>query len=175
MKAVGFAGFSGSGKTTLVEQVLRLLRERGFSVSVIKHAHSSFDVDRPGKDSYRHREAGAFEVMLASQQRMALLREWDLSAAPKVEDLLREMQPVDWVLIEGFKHAPIPKFEVWREANKKPLRLIDDPFVIALITDSPQALPEDTRCVVLDINNPAQIADYLLTHADRFELRLEEV
>ncbi len=175
MKAVGFAGFSGSGKTTLVEQVLRLLRERGFSVSVIKHAHSSFDVDKPGKDSYRHREAGAYEVILASQKRMAILREWELPCAPNVEDLLREMKPVDWVLIEGFKHAPIPKLEVWRASNSKPLRAQEDPFIIAVITDSPEAMPAATTCDVLDINNAAQVADYLLTHAHRFEWLVEAV
>jgi molybdopterin-guanine dinucleotide biosynthesis adapter protein len=171
MKVVGFAGFSGAGKTTLVEQVVRLLREQGKSVSVIKHAHSSFDVDKPGKDSYRHREAGAYEVMLVSKKRMALLREWQLEEPPSMDVLLKEMKPVDWVLIEGFKHASIPKIEVWRADNEQPLRLMDDQHIIAIATDTPKSLPPDIAIEVLNINEPAHIVRFLTQHAARFEVQ----
>lgn len=169
MKVVGFAGFSGSGKTTLVEQVVRLLRERGHSVSVIKHAHSSFDVDRPGKDSYRHREAGAYEVLLASTNRMALLREWQLNDVPKAEDLIAELREVDWVLIEGFKHAKLPKIEVWRKDTEQPHFYLEDERIIAVATDSAEELPQRDNLVMLDMNRPQAVAEFLLANAARFE------
>ena len=103
MKVVGFAGFSGSGKTTLVEQLIPELRLRGLRVSVVKHAHHSFDMDHPGKDTYRHREAGAFEVVAASDKRLMLVREFEQPAVLSVHHLLAELyQGVDWVLVEGF-------------------------------------------------------------------------
>lgn len=115
MKVVGFAGFSGSGKTTLVEQLVRGLRGRGLRVSVIKHAHHAFDVDQAGKDSWRHREAGAFEVLVASNRRLVLQRQYEQEAEPKVHHLLAEVYDgVDWVLVEGFKHSDLSKIEVWR-------------------------------------------------------------
>jgi molybdopterin-guanine dinucleotide biosynthesis protein B len=169
MKVVGFAGFSGSGKTTLVEQVVKLLVQRGHSVSVIKHAHSSFDVDKPGKDSYRHREAGAYEVLLASQSRMAMLREWQLDTAPDVEKLINEMRPVDWVLIEGFKHARLPKIEVWRADTGQALRYMEDGYIVAVATDTPDRLPVNKPNHVLNINDPGQIVGYLMANAELFE------
>jgi molybdopterin-guanine dinucleotide biosynthesis protein MobB len=115
MRVVGFAGFSGSGKTTLVEQVIPELRLRGLRVSVVKHAHHSFDIDHAGKDTYRHREAGAFEVVAASDRRLALIREFEQPAQLSVHQLLAELyQGVDWVLVEGFKDSDLPKIEVWR-------------------------------------------------------------
>ncbi len=173
MKVVGFAGYSGSGKTTLVEQVVKLLVQQGQRVSVIKHAHSSFDVDKPGKDSYRHREAGAYEVLLASQNRMALLREWQLDTTPDVDKLIDEMRPVDWVLIEGFKQAMLPKIEVWRADTGQTLRYKEDRYIVAVATDTPDRLPENGPNHVLNINDPGQIANYLMDNAQLFERAID--
>jgi len=112
MKVVVFASFSGSGETTLLEQVIALLKARGQRVSVLKHAHPRFDIDQPGKDSWRHRQAGAYEVLVASDQRLALVREYPTIHEPDVHALLAQLSAVDWVLVEGFKFAPLPKIEV---------------------------------------------------------------
>ena len=140
MKVVGFAGFSGSGKTTLVEQLIPALKLRGLRVSVVKHAHHDFDIDHPGKDTYRHREAGAFEVVVASDRRLALMREFEQPARLTVHQLLAELyEGVDWVLVEGFKESNLLKVEVWRAANGKPARYLDDDFVVAIATEPPLA------------------------------------
>ncbi len=120
MKVVGFSGYSGSGKTTLVEQVIARLRLAGQRVSVVKHAHHDFDIDHPGKDSHRHREAGAFEVVIASDRRLAKIREFEVRQDPTVHQLIAELYDCDWVLVEGFKGSDIPKVEVWRAAAAKP-------------------------------------------------------
>src|SRR5574343_1430960 len=130
MKVVGFAGFSGSGKTTLVEQLIPALRLRGLRVSGVKHAHHRFDVDHPGKDTYRHREAGAFEVVAASDKRLMLVREFERPATLTVHHLLAELyQGVDWVLVEGFKDSDLLKVEVWRapaaDHPERPVRYPD--------------------------------------------------
>ena len=123
MKVVGFAGFSGSGKTTLVEQLIPALRMRGLRVSVVKHAHHSFDIDTAGKDTFRHREAGAFEVVVASGRRLALMREFEREASLSVHQLIAELYDgVDWVLVEGFKDSDLLKIEVWRAASGQPAR-----------------------------------------------------
>ena len=110
MKVVGFAGYSGSGKTHLVERLIPVLKLRGLRVSVVKHAHHKFDIDHPGKDTYRHREAGAFEVVVASDKRLALIREFEQPAQLTVHDLIAELHDgVDWVLVEGFKHSDLLK------------------------------------------------------------------
>jgi molybdopterin-guanine dinucleotide biosynthesis protein B len=110
MRVVGFAGFSGSGKTTLVEQLIPALRLRGQRVSVVKHAHHSFDIDHPGKDTWRHREAGAFEVLAASPKRLVLMRELEAITEHSVHDLIAQLRAdVDWVLVEGFKQSNLPK------------------------------------------------------------------
>src|SRR5512138_1238665 len=109
MKAVGFSGFSGSGKTTLVEQLIGRLKLAGQRVSVVKHAHHAFDIDHEGKDSWRHRQAGAYEVVIASERRLAKIREFERRAAPTVHQLLAELSSCDWVLVEGFKTAALPK------------------------------------------------------------------
>ncbi len=115
MKVVSFAGYSGSGKTTLVEQVIAQLAARGLSVSAIKHAHHGFDIDQPGDDSWRHRQAGAREVLVASDQRLALMREFAPHEAPDVHGLLARLDwQVDWVVVEGFKASDLPRIEVWR-------------------------------------------------------------
>jgi len=170
MKVVAFAGFSGSGKTTLVEQMIGVMRLRGLRVSVVKHAHHDFDIDHPGKDSWRHREAGAFEVVLASDRRLVLQREFEQPTQLSVHHLLAEVYDgVDWVLVEGFKNSDVQKVEVWRQTSGQPVRYTDDDFVVAIATDSPQALPEVTQRPVLDLNDPEAVCDWLLTNQDRFD------
>jgi molybdopterin-guanine dinucleotide biosynthesis protein B len=169
MKVVGFCGYSGSGKTTLIEQLIPRLRAAGQRVSVLKHAHHAFDVDKPGKDSYRHREAGAFEVLVASDRRLALMREYEVECDPNVHQLLAELSACDWALVEGFKHADLPKIEVWRAANDKPAIYLDDPFVSAIATDSPAQLPAATQLPLLDLGDPDAVAQFLLTQASRYE------
>jgi molybdopterin-guanine dinucleotide biosynthesis adapter protein len=136
MKALGIAGYSGSGKTTLMERVIPLLAQRGLRVSVVKHAHHALDFDTPGKDSWRHREAGAYQVMVASERRWALLHELRGAPEPQLSELMSRMTPCDLVLVEGFKREPILKLEVHRAANGKPSLYPDDPHVIALCTDA---------------------------------------
>lgn len=176
MKVVGFAGYSGAGKTTLVEQVVALLKARGLRVSVIKHAHHEFDIDRPGKDSWRHRQAGAYEVLIASSRRLALMRESEQPLAWQVEDLLAQLDPaVDWVLVEGFKQGALPKIEVWREAqpgeSPRPLRYPQDAFIRAIATDDAARLPEPTPLPVLDINDPAAVVAFLVDNQADFNHR----
>ena len=170
MKVVAFAGYSGSGKTTLVEQLIGCMRMRGLRVSVVKHAHHNFDIDKPGKDSWRHREAGAFEVLVASNQRLVLQRQFEQPAQLSVHHLLAEVYDgVDWVLVEGFKTSDLLKVEVWRKASEQPVRYPHDYFVVAIATDSPQDLPEATLRPVLDLNDPFAITEWLVAHQDRFE------
>jgi molybdopterin-guanine dinucleotide biosynthesis adapter protein len=167
MQAVVFAGYSGSGKTTLVEQLIPLLKQRGQRVSVVKHAHHRFDIDQPGKDSWRHRQAGAYEVVIASDLRLALVREFEQPERLSVHALIAELSPgVDWVLVEGFKTSDLPKIEVWRAAAQQPVQYPDDPRVVAIATDSP--LPSPTACPVLDLNNPTAVVDWLQQYAGRF-------
>ena len=160
MKVMGFAGWSGSGKTTLVEQVIAALSARGLVVSLVKHAHHSFDIDHAGKDSWRHRQAGCREVMVSSAQRWSLTRE--LRGAPEatLDELLAHLGPCDLVLVEGFKRAQIPKVEVHRAAVTEPLLHPDDPNIVAIATDTTLATPLPR----LDINDPVQVADFICAH-----------
>jgi molybdopterin-guanine dinucleotide biosynthesis adapter protein len=175
MKVVGFAGYSGSGKTTLVERLIPALKLRGLRVSVVKHAHHSFDVDHPGKDSFRHREAGAFEVVVASNRRLALIREFEQEARLSVHQLIAELYDgVDWVLVEGFKESNLLKVEVWRPASGQPVRYLDDAFVVAIATDGPQQLPHETLRPVLDLNDPEAVAQWLVDNGDRFDYDAEK-
>ncbi len=170
MRVVGFAGFSGSGKTTLVERLIPELRLRGQRVSVVKHAHHRFDIDHPAKDTWRHREAGAFEVVAASVRRLALMREFEREGELSVHHLIAELSPVaDWVLVEGYKDSDLPKVEVWRGATGHSARYPDDPFVVAIATDSPEALPETTARPVLDLNDVPALAQWLADNAQRFD------
>jgi len=174
MKVVGFAGFSGSGKTTLVEHLIPALRLRGQRVSVVKHAHHKFDIDHPGKDTWRHREAGAFEVVVASNRRLALMREFEQPAELSVHQLIAELYSgVDWVLVEGFKDSDLLKIEVWRAATGKPARYMDDDFIAAIATDSPLKLPQPTALDVLDLNDADAVAAWLIHHAERFDYSSE--
>lgn len=174
MKAVAFAGYSGSGKTHLVEQLIPALKLRGLRVSVVKHAHHKFDIDHPGKDTYRHREAGAFEVVVASDRRLALMREFEQEASLSVHQLIAELYDgVDWVLVEGFKQSNLLKVEVWRPEAGKPARYPDDDFIVAIATDAPDRLPEPTLRPVLDLNDADAIAQWLVDNGDRFEYDAE--
>jgi molybdopterin-guanine dinucleotide biosynthesis protein B len=174
MKVVGFAGFSGSGKTTLVERLIPALKLRGLRVSVVKHAHHKFDIDHPGKDTYRHREAGAFEVVVASNQRLALMREFEKPAQLTVHHLIAELyEGVDWVLVEGFKESNVQKIEVWRGAQGKPALYPDDDFIVAIVTDSPAQLPQATLRPVLDLNDVEALAQWLTDNQDRFDYHSE--
>ena len=135
MKVIGLAGWSGAGKTTLLTRVIPLLRGNGLRVSVIKHAHHKFDVDTPGKDSWRHREAGAEEVLVSSGHRWALMHELRGEREPRLPELLRKLSPVDLVVIEGYKSEPHRKIEVFRAANDKPFLFPTDPDIVGIVAD----------------------------------------
>ncbi len=158
MKVLGIIGWSGSGKTTLLTALLPLLRGRGLTVSTVKHTHHGFDMDRPGKDTFRHREAGALEVLVASGTRWALLHELT-GPEPRLPELLARMQPVDLVLVEGFKTHPFAKLEVHRPALGKPPIWRTEPDIAAVATDAPLASCDRK---LLPLNDPAAVADWLL-------------
>lgn len=139
MRVIGLAGWSGAGKTTLIVKLIPALQARGFSVSTLKHAHHNFDVDKPGKDSFLHREAGAHEVLIASANRFALMHELRGAPEPSLAALIGKLEPVDLVIIEGFKQEHHAKLEVHRAANGKPFMFPDDPNIKALISDAPAA------------------------------------
>lgn len=164
---LGFAAYSGTGKTTLLEQLIPLFNEKGLNVSLIKHAHHDFDIDYPGKDSYRLRKAGAIETLVASNQRWALVHEHDheadkFPAEPNLTELITHLTTdnIDLVLVEGFKHEAIPRIELHRKILNKPYLYPNDAQIIALATDSNdeniQALP------LLDINDPRQIMHFII-------------
>ena len=174
MNVVGIAGYSNSGKTTLVERLIPALRARGQRVSVVKHAHHKFDIDHVGKDTWRHRAAGAFEVVVASDMRLALMREFEQPAQLTVHQLIAELYDgVDWVLVEGFKQSDLQKLEVWRASTGQPARYVDDDFIVAIATDSPGQLPQATLRPVLDLNDPEAVAQWLIASAKRFEYHHE--
>ena len=137
MKVIGVAGWSGAGKTTLIEQLIPWFTTRGLKVSVIKHAHHRFDIDKPGKDSWRHREAGASEVLITSAGRWALLHELRDEAEPSLATQLGRLSPCDLVLVEGYRDADLPKLEVHRPAVGQRLLAPSDPAVVAVATDEP--------------------------------------
>jgi molybdopterin-guanine dinucleotide biosynthesis protein B len=136
MKVIGLAGWSGAGKTTLLTRAIPHLQRQGLRVSVIKHAHHAFDVDVPGKDSWKHREAGAAEVLVSSSRRWALMHELRGAAEPRLPELLAKMARVDIVFVEGFKREPHRKIEIHRAANEKPLLFPDDPGIVGIATDT---------------------------------------
>ncbi len=162
MVLFGIAGWSGSGKTTLIERLVPALRARGLRVSTIKHAHHGLEVDRPGKDSFRHREAGAEEVLVLSGQRWALMRERAAGEPePDLFAVARRLAPVDLVLVEGFKHAELDKIEVWRAATGQPLRAPDDGHVVAVAAD-PRIDVAGRPCFALD--DVDAIATFVVRH-----------
>lgn len=173
MNVVGFAGYSGAGKTTLIEAVIALMVGAGQRLGVIKHAHHRFDVDHEGKDSWRHRKAGATEVLVASDIRLALIREFAVPHEPSVHALISQLDPtLDWVLVEGFRGSDLKKIEIWRapapDFAGHPARYPDDAQVIAICTDRAGALPVQTTLPVLDWSDPNAVASWLLGNADCF-------
>lgn len=170
MKPFGIAGFSGSGKTTLIEKLIPELARRGYAVSVVKHTHHDFDLDRPGKDSYRHRSAGAQEVLIAGGARWALLHEVRAGPEPALAELLGRLAPCDLVLVEGFKREPIPRLEVHRPQLGKPALYPGDPQVVAVASDALL----DTRLPVLPLDAVVPIADLILRQLGLPPLRPEE-
>ena len=160
MRIFGLAGWSGSGKTTLLAALIPELVARGLSVSTIKHAHHEFDVDRPGKDSWRHREAGATEVMVASSRRWALMHELRDAPEPSLDELVARMSPVDLLLVEGFKRQPHAKLEVHRPSLGMPLIYPGDPHVVAIATDEPFAAP----LPLLPLGDAGAIAAFITDH-----------
>ena len=160
MKIFGFAGWSGSGKTTLIERLIPLVVARDLKVSLIKHAHHTFDVDQPGKDSYRHRHAGCSEVLVSSSRRWALMHELRGAAEPGFEDLVAQISPCDLLLVEGFKREKVPKLEVYRASVGEPLIHPHDPDVVALASDARL----HTRLPQFDLNDAPAIAGFILRH-----------
>ncbi len=168
----GFAGWSGVGKTTLIEQVIAHLAADGVRVALIKHAHHRFDIDHPGKDSFRHREAGATEVMISSGHRWAIMHELRGEPEMTLAEALERLSPCDLVLIEGYKREPLPKLEIWRSAIGKPLLFPQDEHIIALATDDP--LPDgatsalvgrEPKVVRVGLANIAAIASLAMSRA----------
>jgi molybdopterin-guanine dinucleotide biosynthesis protein B len=162
MRIIGLAGWSGSGKTTLITKLIPRLLARGLRVSTLKHAHHGFDLDKPGKDSFVHRVAGATEVIISSAKRWAILHELRDEPEWNMGDLVAKMSPVDLVLVEGFKRDKFPKLEIHRAENGKPLLYPDDPYIVAVACDT--ALPQ-AKVPVIDLNDIDAVADLLLEHA----------
>ena len=162
LPVIGFAAYSGTGKTTLVNGVIPLLQSQGLRIGVIKHAHHSFSIDTPGKDSYEYRKAGAEQVLIASQQRVAWVIERDQGDEPDLKDLLKQFsnQPLDLVIVEGFKHEPFTKIEVHRSGLDQPLLAKEDQYVIAVATDAPQEI--DLEIVTLSLEGYNEVAEFIL-------------
>jgi molybdopterin-guanine dinucleotide biosynthesis protein B len=163
MKVFGFAGYSGSGKTTLIEQLIPRFTARGLKVSLIKHTHHNFDVDQPGKDSWRHRQAGAGEVLLTCDTRWVLMHELRGMPEPTLEEQLKVLSPCDLVLVEGFKLTPVSKLEIHRPTYGKPPIWPENKSVVAVATDAPLDCPLPT----LDLNDPDAIVQFILDYLDR--------
>ncbi len=163
MRVIGLAGWSGSGKTTLLVELVTLITDLGYTVSTVKHAHHAFDIDQPGKDSHRHRSAGATEVLVASANRWALMHELAGTPEPDLNHLLAHMSPVDLVLVEGYKHHAHDKIEVHRPALGQPVIASTEPSVIAIACDDPPADADELGVAILDLNDPTAIAHYIVS------------
>ncbi len=166
MRVIGLAGWSGSGKTTLLVEMVTHITGLGYTVSTVKHAHHAFDVDQPGKDSHRHRTAGATEVLVASANRWALMHELAGEPEPDLNQLLAHMSPVDLILVEGYKHHAHDKIEVHRPSLGQPVIAQTDPSVVAIACDGSPAGADELEVAILDLNNPASIAEYVLAYCD---------
>jgi molybdopterin-guanine dinucleotide biosynthesis protein B len=167
MRIFGFAGWSGSGKTTLIERVIPLLVGRGLRVSLVKHAHHAFDLDQPGKDSFRHREAGCSEVLVTSGVRWALMHELRGEAELTLPEALARLSPCDLALIEGYKSHPMPKLEIWRQSVGKPLLHPQDVHIIAVASDTPEAFAQG-RIPAFELGAVDRIATFIHTHAVKY-------
>ena len=159
---LGVAAYSGTGKTTLLVKLLVVLRARGYRVGVVKHAHHSFEIDKPGKDSYELRKAGAVQTLVASRQRWALVAETEHEQEPRLDDLLRHLDQdsLDFILVEGFKAERFPKIELYRPSLGHPLLHEDDDSIIAIASDAP--LPVINSLPLLDLNQLEDIADFVV-------------
>ena len=162
MKIFGVTGWKNSGKTGLMERLITEFTARGLSVSSIKHAHHSFDIDHPGRDSYRHRDAGARQVLLASRNRWALMHELRDEDEPSLGDLLKQLSPVDLVLIEGYKRDRHPKIEAHRKETGQPLIAPEDETIVAVASDTSVSVDRP----VLDLNYTAAIANFIAQHLE---------
>lgn len=162
MKVYGVTGWKNCGKTGLMERLVSELTTRGYRVSTVKHAHHSFDVDQPGRDSYRHRIAGAQEVLLVSGNRWALMHELRGAAEPPLADMLAKLSDVDLVLVEGYKREPHPKIEAHRAAAGQPLIAPGDPSIRAIASDQAASTHSDLGRPVFDLNDHAAIATFIL-------------
>ena len=160
MKIFGFAGWSGSGKTTLIERLIPRLVQHGLTVSLIKHAHHSFDVDHPGKDSYRHRVAGCSEVVVVSEMRWVIMHELRGEPEPSLEEQISRVSPCDLLLVEGYKHYAMPKLEIWRKGNGKPLLHPEDKHIVAIATDTVLG----TKLPQFDLNDYDGIGNFILSY-----------
>ncbi|HKO88404.1 MAG TPA: molybdopterin-guanine dinucleotide biosynthesis protein B [Burkholderiales bacterium] len=160
MKIFGFAGWSGSGKTTLIEQLIPRFVQAGLRVSLIKHAHHNFDVDQPGKDSYRHREAGAQEVLVSSAKRWVLMHELRDEDEPRLDEMIARVAPCDLLLIEGYKKYPLPKLEVFRTGNNKAFLHPEDPHIVGIASD----VPVQTKLPQFDLNDYDGVAAFIMQH-----------
>ena len=158
---LGFAAFSGTGKTTLLIRLIPFLEQHGVRVALIKHAHHDFDIDKPGKDSYELRRAGARQVLVASDRRTALMTDYVVPGEPRLENLVDQLNldAVDLVLVEGFRHLAFPKIELHRPSQKHPLLCREDASIIAVATDFPVKTDPLHR---LDLNNPIEIGEFIL-------------
>ena len=162
MKIFGVTGWKNSGKTGLMERLITEFTARGLSVSSIKHAHHSFDIDHPGRDSYRHRDAGARQVLLASRNRWALMHELRDEDEPSLGDLLKQLSPVDLVLIEGYKRDRHPKIEAHRKETGQPLIAPEDETIVAVASDTSVTIDRP----VLELNDTASIANFIAQHLE---------
>lgn len=162
MKIFGFAGWSGSGKTTLIEKLIPLFVQRGLKVSLVKHAHHSFDVDQPGKDSYRHRHAGCSEVLVTSSKRWVLMHELRGAPEPSFPELLERVSPCDLLLVEGFKREKLPKLEVYRASVGESLLHPQDPNIVGIASDA----KVDTKLPQFGLNDVPTIAGFILKYVE---------
>lgn len=161
MNILGISGWSGNGKTTLLTRLIPTLIQRGYTVSTIKHAHHKFDIDRPGKDSFRHRDAGAHEVLISSTNRWALMHENLNEGEARLEQLVKKMARVDLLLIEGFKTEDFPKIEVWREESGTTPRMDVDRTIIAIACPNKEL---EANIPVLNLNDENEIADFIVSY-----------
>jgi len=164
MKIFGFAGWSGSGKTTLIERLIPVLIARAGKVSLVKHAHHEFDIDQPGKDSFRHRQAGCTEVLVSSSRRFALIHELRGEPELTLDEVLGRLSPCELVLVEGYKAQPIPKLEVWRPSVRKPQLYPEDPAIRGIATDTPDRLT-GLSLPVFDLDAIDEIATFVIREA----------
>jgi molybdopterin-guanine dinucleotide biosynthesis protein B len=166
---LGFAAFSGTGKTTLLTQIIPLLKQHGLRIGLIKHSHHNFQIDQPGKDSFRLRAAGASPIMLVSTDRRAIITEITPEQEPRLDDQLKlfDQSELDLILVEGFKAEQFPKIELHRPSLNKPLLFPDDPDIIAIASDC--ALETPDYLIQLDLNQPEMIAAYILNQFMRSE------